>query len=278
MDATGAAMKRAVLVLLLVPGIAFADPADTVCDKPIVDPIVTPVRDAYLDAQRSACFRNELSAGLDAHALIDTPGFHGVLGGDLMLGGRMVVKKAHELSLHIRVVDYEFVQNAVNKVTNTGIGPIVLGAAAGKPMSDTSRIAAVLRLELPFTRDNMDTTRSAGEVGGVVTGWLGHRFVLNARLSILGMYASSTAGSTSRLAFRAGTDVVWKPQTRNVGFQAGADVMAGWTHGFDAVIARAGIHWAIRGGPWRFRSGVGVPIGGTERTNAILDVTVLHDL
>jgi hypothetical protein len=270
-------MKIAALLVLMVPAIAFADPTD-VCDHAIVDPIVTPVRDAYLDAQRSACFRNELSAGLDAHALIDTPGFHGVLGGDLALGGRMVIKKAHELSLHIRVVDYEFVQNAVNKVTNTGVGPIVIGAAAGKPMSDTSRIAAVLRVELPFTRDNMDTTRSAGEVGVVVTGWLGHRFVLNARLSLLGMHASSTAGSTSRLAFRAGTDIVWKPQTRNVAFQAGADVMAGWTHGFDAVIARAGIHWAIHGGPWRFRSGVGVPIGGTERTNAILDITVLHDL
>src|SRR5689334_15890991 len=111
------------LVLVLAPALANAEPVAEMSDDPcamaIVDPIVTPVRDAYLDAQRSACFRNELSAGLDAHALIDTPGFHGVLGGDLALGGRMIIKKAHELSVQVRVVDYEFVQNAVNKVTNT---------------------------------------------------------------------------------------------------------------------------------------------------------------
>jgi hypothetical protein len=91
------------------------------------------------------------------------------------------------------------------------------------------------------------------------------------------MHASSTAGSTSRLAFRAGTDLVWQPR-RTVGLQAGTDLMAGWSHGFDHVLVRAGIHWAIRGGPWRFRSGIGLPLGGSERTNAVVDITVLHDL
>ncbi|HUS29645.1 MAG TPA: hypothetical protein VMZ53_14125, partial [Kofleriaceae bacterium] len=247
------------------------------CDDAVIDPVVTPMRDAYLDAQRSACLRDELSAGLDVHALIDTPGFHGVLGGDLALGGRMIVKQAHELSVHVRVVDYAFVQNAVNKVTNTGLGPVVLGAAAGKAMSETARAALVLRVELPFTRDNMDTMRSAAEIGGVMTGKLSSSVTLNARLSALGMHASSLAGSTSRLAFRAGTDVVWQPR-RTIGLQAGAELQAGWTRGFDAVLLRAGIHWAIHGGPWRFRSGIGAPIGGTERTNAIVDIAVLHDL
>jgi len=273
-------MKLAAFLVLLAPALAFADdePADLVCDQATVDPVVTPMRDVYLDAQRSACFRNEVSAGLDVHALIDNPGFHGVLGGDLSLAGRMIVKKAHELSVQVRVIDYAFVQNAVNKVTNTGVGPIVIGGAAGKPLSDTARAALVLRVELPFTRDEMDTTRSSAELGGVVTGVLGERLTLNARLSALGMHASSLAGSTSRLAFRAGSDIVFEPRTRHVGLQAGADLMAGWTRGFDAVLLRAGIHWAIHGGPWRFRSGVGVPVGGTERTNAIVDITVLHDL
>jgi hypothetical protein len=177
----------------------------------------------------------------------------------------------------VRLVDFSFVQNAVNKVTNTGVGPIVVGAAAGKPIADAALAAVVLRIELPFTRDEMDTTRSSGELAGVVTGRLAHRLTLNARLSVLGMHASSTAGSTSRLAFRAGTDLVWQPR-RTVGLQAGTDLMAGWSHGFDHVLVRAGIHWAIRGGPWRFRSGIGLPLGGSERTNAVVDITVLHDL
>jgi len=146
------------------------------------------------------------------------------------------------------------------------------------PISDPARSALILRVELPFTRDQMDTTRSSGELGGVLTGDLGHRVTLNGRLSILGMHASSLAGSTSRLAFRAGTDLVWTTRSQHVGLQAGADLMAGWTHGFDAVLLRAGVHWAVHGGPWRFRSGVGAPVGGTERTNAIVDITLLHDL
>lgn len=267
-------MKRLAFAVLLVPATAFADDP---CAQPVVDPIVTPVRDAYLDAQRSACLRDEVSAGLDTHALVDTPGFHGVLGGDLALGGRLVVHKAHELSIQLRLVDYEFVQNAVNKSTNAGVGPIVFGGAAGKPIGDTARAALVVRVELPFTRDQMDTLRSAGELGGVVTGFVGHAVTLDARLSALGMHASSLAGSTSRLAFRAGTDVVWQPRT-TVGLQAGAELMAGWSKGFDHVLLRAGVHWAVHGGPWRLRSGIGAPVGGSERTTAVVDITVLHDL
>lgn len=269
-------MKAIVLLGLLAPAVAAADPIDPCADK-VVDPIVTPVRDVALDAQRSACMRDEVSAGLDTHALIDTPGFHGVLGGDLALGGRLVVHKAHELSIQLRVVDYEFVQNAVNKITNAGVGPIVIGGAAGKPIGDTARAAIVVRVELPFTRDQMDTTRTSGELAGVVTGALGHAVTLNARLSALGMHASSLAGSTSRLALRAGTDLVWQPRA-TVGVQAGADLMAGWSHGFDDVLLRAGVHWAIHGGPWRLRSGIGAPVGGSERTTAVVDITLLHDL
>ena len=61
-----------------MPSLASADPCEAVRD-----PVVTPVRDAYLDTQRSACLRDEAFVALAPHVLIDKPGFHGALGGDL---------------------------------------------------------------------------------------------------------------------------------------------------------------------------------------------------
>ena len=67
-------MRSLGLAILLVPALAAADD-ETPCDAAVSDPIVTPVRDVYLDAQRSACMGTALSAAVLAHALIDTPGF-----------------------------------------------------------------------------------------------------------------------------------------------------------------------------------------------------------
>lgn len=252
------------LLLLLVPSLAAADPCEAVRD-----PIVTPVRDAYLDAQRSACVRDEAFVALAPHALIDTPGFHGVLGGDLSLGGRLVVHEI-ELGVQVRAVDFAFVQNAVNKVTHTGFGPVVIGAAANR-----GNAAIAARLELPYTQ-SFATVRTSAALEGLYSADLGRTFTLHGRLTALGMVASSEAGETHRLAFRAGADLVWQPRPA-VALQAGADLVAGWAHGFDDVLVRAGVHWAMTG-LWRLRSGVGLPLGGSERTNAIVDVALVHDL
>ncbi|HEY5924421.1 MAG TPA: hypothetical protein VIV11_22240 [Kofleriaceae bacterium] len=267
------------LVFLATPALALADErADDPCIATVIDPIVTPVRDVDLDAQRSACLRQELEAGLLAHALIDTPGFYGSLGGDLALGGRVVIREAHELSAQLRVVDFSFVQNAVNKVTHAGFGPLVIGAAAGGFIGVGARGALVAQLELPFTRNDMDTVHISGQLGGVVTGRIAPRFVLHARLGALGMRASSVAGATNRLAFRAGSDVVWHLRTR-LALLAGADLSAGWYHGFDHVLLRLGVHWRVtRDNDWRLRAGIGAPVGGDERANAVLDLAVVHGL
>ena len=252
------------LLLLLVPSIAAADPCEAVRD-----PIVTPVRDAYLDAQRSACLRDEAFVALAPHVLIDTPGFHGVLGGDLSIGGRVVVHET-ELSVQLRALEYAFVQNAVNKVTHVGVGPVVVGAAI--PVGDAA-IAA--RLELPYTQ-SFDTLRTSAAIEGLYSADLTASLALHGRLTALGMLASSEAGDTHRLAFRAGADLAWQTGP-TFAADIGADVMAGWAHGFDDVLVRAGVHWAMTG-LWRVRSGVGLPFGGSERTNAIVDVALIHDL
>jgi hypothetical protein len=273
----------AALLVLLAPTIAAAQPMmehlidvyEDPCGPAVIDPIVTPVRDVDLDAQRSACLRRDISVRLLGHALIDTPGFHGVLGGDLALAGHFLARDWLELSAQLRVVDFTFVQNAVNMATNTGFGPLVVGAALGT--GGRSPVALVAQLELPYTRDNMDTLRTSGQLAVVVTSRLADSLLLHGRLGALGMHAESLAGSTNRLALRAGGDVAWRLRTR-LALHAGADISAGWYHGFDHVLLRAGVHWQPTATDWRLRAGVGAPLGGSERTNAVLDVAIVHGL
>src|SRR6185503_4385860 len=126
--------------------------------------------------------------------------------------------------------------------------------------------------------DEMDTVHVSGQLAGVVTGQLARSFILHARLGALGMRASSLAGSTNRLALRAGTDVVWHMR-RRIAFMAGADISAGWYHGFDHVLLRTGVHWQMRlASDWRLHAGLGAPVGGSERTNAVLELAVVHGL
>jgi hypothetical protein len=183
---------------------------------------------------------------------------------------------AHELSAQLRLVDFSFVQNAVNKVTNTGFGPLVLGAATGGAIGAGARAALVVQLELPYTRDQMDTTRVSGQLAGVASGRLSRRLVLHARLGAVAMVASSLGGDTRRLALRAGADLAWHVRPR-VALQTGGEAMAGWNHGFDHVLVRAGVHGRVAGS-WRVRGGIGAPLGGAERTNLVIDLGVLRDL
>lgn len=267
-------IARALVVVALLPALAYADAP---CDDPVTDPVVTPVRDGQLDAQRGACLRAEYFGGLRAHALVDTPGFHGVLGGDLELGRRFIVAKAHELSAALTFMNYTFAQNAVNKSAQVGFGPVVIGAAAGGAIGRDARAAMSLRLELPFTRHNSDDTlRSSAQLLGLVSGSLGPPVVLHARLGAIGRVTSSLGGETQRLAFVAGGDLVWHLRTR-LALQAGVDAMAGWNVGFDHLLARAGVQWRLRGGAWHLRVGVGAPVSGNERTNAIVDLTLVVD-
>lgn len=268
-------MTRLVLLALLAASrLAYAD-APEPCTDSVNDPIVTPVRDRLLDAQRGACLRDEASAGLLAHALVDADNFHGVLGGALVLAGRIVVKRAHELSVQLPVFDYTFVQTAVNKVTHASIGPLVLGAAAGGAIGQGARAALALRVELPYATDTMTTFGSSAQLAGLVTGALARRVIVHARLGAVGMIAASPGGTTRRLALFAGTDLAWHVRPR-LALHAGADVMAGWRAGLDHVLVRTGVHWRVSN-TLRVRFGSGVPLGGAEPTNAIVDVGLVVD-
>lgn len=266
-------MRVAALAVLASARIAAADDP---CRDPILDPVSTPVRDAAIDAQRGACLRNELGASVIAGALIDTPGFHGVLGGELRLDGRMRIGRSFELGLGVRFFRFLFVQNAVNKVTNVDTGPVTVGGAWAGRLGDGAQLALTGTLEVPGTRYEQDTTHVGGELTAVVSAAITDHAVLHARLGGIAATASSAGGRTNRLALRAGADL-----TRTLGHRltiaGGADLQAGWYAGLDHVNVRLALHMRLTG-PWRGQLGFGIPVGGEERTNLIVHLGVLRDL
>jgi len=276
-----------VLALGAVTRLAAADnlPADDAplaaaprdpCRDSILDPVATPVRDVGIDAQRGACLRNEIGGGLLASALIDTPGFHGVLGGGLNAKGRMRIGHSFELDLGLRIFRYQFVQNAVNKVTKVQTGPVTLGAMWAGRLGDGSRVALVANVEIPGTRYEQDTTHVAGELTVVASAAISEATVLHARLGALGSTAFSAGGRTHRFALRAGVDLT-RAFGQRLSLAGGADVEAGWYAGLDHVNVRLALHLRLTG-PWRGQLGVGLPVGGEERTNAIIALGVVRDL
>jgi hypothetical protein len=195
-----------------------------------------------------------------------------VIGGDLALGGRIVLGERFELGVRLRAVDYTLVQTAVNKVTEARFGPLALGGAAAIDQ-DLTLFALV---EVPFTRDEMDTLHASGQLGLAFTTALSADWFVHARFGGVFAYASSAAGDTVRGALRAGTDLVWHPRHR-FALHAGADVEAGWRDGLGFVLARIGV--AIRiGASHRFVFGAGAPLGGDEPTTAIATFGVSRDL
>jgi hypothetical protein len=247
----------------------------TRCSDPVIDPVVTSLRDAGIDAQRSACLRSALSVHLPISALIDTPGFHGEIDGALQLGGRYVVGQRLELSASLRAFRYQFVQNAVNIGTGAQLGPLVVGAAYGRRWG-VSAVAIAGTLEVPYTRDNLDTAHLSGALTLLATNRLTDRTTLHSRLGFVGMRAWSLGGSTGRMAFRAGADVVRRLGER-WSLDLGAEIQAGWYDGFDGTTIRVGAQRRF-GRYIRGMLGVGLPVGGDERTNAVIDIGVAGDL
>jgi len=267
-------MKALVLLLLSVAP-AAADP----CASWLADPMPTPVEDVGMDIQRGACLRSDLSSELLTHVLIDSPGFYGDLGAGLAIAARKTITPHVELGARLRAADYTFVQTAVTKATELRDGPLVVRATVGTSDA-TTHVAVTAALELPYTRDSLDTMHTSAQLGALVTHPLfADRVALHARLGATTAYAMSAGGSFSRLGFVAGTDAVWRWRARTA-ILGGADLGAGWNGGFDGVTLRAGIQhaFAFDANRWLGAAGLALPILGNERTNAILDLTLVRAL
>jgi hypothetical protein len=254
---------------------ALADPSADPCGDALTDPVPPPVRDAAIDAQRAACTRDALSTNVEADVLIDTPGYHGEVGGDWWLAGHLRVARPLELSAAVRAVRYAFAQNAVNKATDVEMGPLTLGGAYITHLGDGANAGLSATLELPYTREDTDTIRTSGDLTLLASAALRPRTFLHARLGTVWMSASSAGGTTTRIAARAGADLV-RRQGRRLALGLGADVQAGWYGGLDHVNVRVTGQWRMFE-RWRCAFGIGLPVGGDERTNAIVVLGLNRD-
>lgn len=272
MTSQAAALAIAIAVVQQA-GAAIAEPADP-CRDVVGDPIATPLREGAIDGQRAACVRSELSADVTAHTLIDSANFHGVVGGGASLTVRFGWHR-WEFGAHGDAIDYTFTQTAVNKASDLRIGPLVATAAITGAFGDRARIAAVATWALPYTRDDMATQRTGGELAAVVTGALTEQWTVHGRLAAVGALAWSQLGTSQQLGLRGGADVVRKVGAR-ASLLVGGELGAGWNAGFDGLLIRAGLQMVV-GARWRPRFALGVPVGGNEQANVVVAVGLARD-
>lgn len=270
-------MSAPALLPLAIVGALGAVASAAPCDDAVLDPVATPIRAAGIDDQRAACLRDELALHAGGTALVDTPGFHGVLAGHLRGGARVRLRDRFEVDVAVQLLEAAFVQNAVNTATRVALGPVTVGGAFAAATTPDLALALVASIEVPGTRTNDDPVRASGELTAVITRELGPDTRLHGRFGGVWMLAASTAGDTERVAVRAGADLSHRVR-RPVSLQIGAEAQTGWYRGgLDHVSVRAGVRLEIHRG-WDGAIGIGLPVGGEERTNAVLDLGVVYAL
>jgi hypothetical protein len=247
------------------------------CEYELVDPVPTPFLDVGIDDQRAACLRTEVGIGITTHFLVDPEEFHGHVGGDAILDLRHVFHRELELGARVRLIDVGYVQTAVNKEVETQFGPVLLSAAWGRRLAPSARVALVLAAELPYTRNERETTHSGGELTALVTGALSEYWTLHGRLGALAAIADSEGGTLKRLGMRAGFDIAWRSARSRIGLISGLETQAGFTGGLDILMFRQGFQLHV-GKLYRLVSGAAVRLTGNDHTNVIFHLGVAREL
>jgi len=292
-------MKRALVLMFVMTGTATADVdnddfkhehherhtaheehlygAHDACEYELVDPVPTPFLDAGIDDQRAACLRTEIGIALTTHFLIDPEEFHGHVGGDAILDLRHVFHRELELGARLRVIDVGYVQTAVNKVTETQFGPLLVSAAWGRRLAPSARVALVASAEVPYTRNERETTHTGGELTALVTGALSEHWTVHGRLGALAAIADSEGGTSRRLAMRSGIDVAWRSSGSRIGLITGIETQAGITGGLDVVALREGFQLHL-GKLYRLVSGVAIRLTGNDHTNLVFVLGLAREM
>lgn len=259
----------------LLPALANDDP----CFDSVHDPVPLGLRDANFDAGVGACVRGEVTARLGAHAIIDTPGFYGQLGGELNFGASFVLTPGLQVGFAYRAPEYQFAQNAVTKATALAYGPLQLHAKASSNLEFGKRPvygAVFFQASIPYTSAELQTVALGGQLTGLVTLGLGRSWFLHGRFGVVMGATSSGGGTTLRAAGRGGADVNFNLRSW-LDLAAGVDIQGGWFRSFDHVLFKVAAHWRVRG-RWRVAAGLGAPFFGKDRTNAIVTLGVGRDL
>lgn len=262
--------------LVIVAALAAPALAEDVCDDAIVDPVPVPVRAGGFDAPRSACLRSELAIRAGGHALIDTPGFYGTLGGELALDLRFIESFGFEWGANVRLVDATFAQTAVIAETDLRYGPVSAHVAYRHVRSPRLHVAGLFATELPFTRSELKTSSAGAQLAGLATWRAADRVAIHGRLAGLGWYGRSVGGTSVRGAVVISADAAIRT-VRWLDAFAGLETSVGWYRGgVDHVAARAGVHWRVKSA-WRVDLGALVPLAGEDRLDLAFTLGVHRD-
>ncbi len=249
------------------------------CADAVHDPVALGLRDGGFDAGVGACVRDQVFARTLAHAIIDTPGFYGQLGGELTIGASFIVTRGLQLGFGFRGVDFQFAQNAVSKATDLGYGPLALHLKASSNLELGNRPvygALYFQLAMPYTSAELQTVAVGGQLTGLLSFPVARSWLVHSRFGLVMGSTSSGGGTTLRAAGRGGADLNWNIRSW-IDVAAGLDFQGGWFRSFDHAMAKVAAHWRVRG-RWRVETGIGVPFVGQDRTNGIFTLGLSRDL
>ena len=287
MDRARVVNRRARLALLasvVLATRAHAEPCDPALGRPFTGPIELGLREAGLGAPRSPCAAREVFARVDGGATVDRPEFYGTIAGALHVGVRwpVALEDRLELSAEAWLADWRFAQNASIKATELTYGPLAVGVhwqlpefrALGTPVS----YANTVRVVLPGTRIGVEGDRGALEYGAHVG--LRPRRWLSLGLHGGGLTQLTEAedgGTSSHWQFFVGSSAGLAPADW-FALIVGLELADEW-HGQDRdhLLVRGGLRFFV-GRAGIVELGAGLPFGGVERTDLIVQLGWRHGL
>lgn len=233
-------------------------------------PVAMGFYDADTTSARRVCPRTEVSLGGRLAATVDNPDFYGNIGANALLSGSWAQTDTREFFATLEVLHYGFVQNAVIKGTELGLGQLTAGASQIVAQGDSWATATSARLMLPTS--TVTNARTVGlEVGQALT------FRFSERLELHG-YAGVDATAAvfpdplPRFGGLLSAGVQYSPFSR---FGVVLDVN-GRIGGYASYLAPA---LALR---FRVADAIGIelaasrPMLGTDRPNAVAGLRIAY--
>jgi hypothetical protein len=173
-----------------------------------------------------------------------------------------------EGSWALRAIDWRFAQNASLKATETGVGPLAVGALV--PLTAYARgqriaIAPALRVVLPYTDSTYDTPAGALELALHLGAKPWNKVSLYGGSALLGFAAGGNVREAATAHVGAGV-LPWRWLVVHAGLEAQAGWMA-WT-ALDHVLVRGGLR-AVTRRAGRFDLSALWPVAGSDRTDLV---------
>ena len=173
----------------------------------------------------------------------------------------------------VRIIDYRFVQNAVIKASELGVGPVRIGYSRHREIVLGGRrlqLAPSVDLLLPYTNSTLEPLELSAFAALAARYRLGAANSFSARLGALVWGSSSSVGgATGRAAVSVLGQYERRIGTRGA-FYGGLEVQGGWYGlGLDHLLFRLGFGRRV-GTRSTLSVALLAPVLGAERTTGVL--------